>query len=66
MNFLAWKRGPFGAGVASLEAMDPQQSMDWKMIEQTLVQIVKLTGVEQEMSIDSLIVLHPCPAYEVL
>lgn len=64
MNFLVWRRGPMGP-TASIQLLDPQQSMDWKLHEQTIVQIVKLQGVEREMALDSLMVLYPCPAYEV-
>lgn len=66
MNFLVWKRGPFGVGVASLDAMDPQTSMEWKLLEQRIIQIVTLIDAERDMPIDGLIVLHPCPTYEVM
>lgn len=60
MNFLVWRRGLRGP-VASIDLLDPRTMNDWKLIEQTMIQIVPLAGAEREMSLDSLIVLHPCP-----
>ena len=60
MNFLVWRRGLRGPE-ASLRLFDPRTMNDWKLIQQTMIQIVSLTGAEREMSLASLIVLHPCP-----
>lgn len=62
MNFLVWRKGLRGP-VASLDMMDPRQSMDWKLHEQIMIQIVPLVGAERDMPLSSLIVLHPCPEF---
>lgn len=60
MSFLVWRRGLRGP-IASIDAMDPRQSMDWKLHEQTMIQIVTLADHERDMHLASLMVLHPCP-----
>lgn len=64
MNFLVWRRGLHGP-IASLDMMDPRQSMDWKLHEQRMVLIVPLQDHEREMSLASLTVLYPCPEYVI-
>jgi hypothetical protein len=60
MAFLVWRQGIRGP-VASVDAMDPRQSADWKIIQQTMIQIIPLAEHELGMSLSTLIVLHPCP-----
>lgn len=60
MNFLVWRKGLRGPE-ASIDLMDPRTMNDWKLIEQSMIQIVPLSGAEREFSLASLVVLHPCP-----
>lgn len=60
MNFLIWRRGLRGP-IASLDLMDPRQSADWKIHEQTMIQIVPLAEHERGFTLNTLIALHPCP-----
>lgn len=66
MSFLVWKRGPHGRGIASLDTFDPRKMSDWKSMEAITLQILPLVAPYDTMSLDSLVVCFPCPAYEVL
>jgi hypothetical protein len=59
MNFLVWRQGLRGP-VPSIDLFDPRQSGDWKTNQQTTIQIIPLKDHERSMSLDTLIVLHPC------
>lgn len=62
MNFLVWRKGLRGP-IASLDLMDPRQSMDWKIHEQTAIQIVTLADRERGLTLDQVVARHPCPEF---
>lgn len=64
MTFLVWRRGLRGP-VISKDAMDPRQSLDWKVREQETISIVPLGEQTADMHLCSLEVLYPCPAVNV-
>ncbi len=64
MSFFVWRRGPRGPE-ASIDALDPRQSLDWKLHEQRYLQIKPLPSGDTR-TLDQLIEAHPCPAYEAL
>lgn len=60
MNFVVWRRGLHGP-VVSLDLFDPRQSADWKIIEQTMIDIITLSEREKRLSFAEIVALHPCP-----
>ena len=61
-KFLVWKRGTRGP-VASIDSNDPRQSIDWKLHEQSMIQIVPLDPPYDGFELGSLIVCFPCPEH---
>lgn len=63
MNFLVWRRG-FAGPTASLDLMDPRQSVDWPLLQQQIITIITLPPAQQNFTLAEAIAAHPCPPYE--
>jgi hypothetical protein len=63
VNFLIWRQGLRGP-IASIDLFDPRQSADWKIHEQTLIEIVPLANGERDFTLDQAIAAHPCKETE--
>ncbi|WP_024516968.1 hypothetical protein [Bradyrhizobium sp. Tv2a-2] len=61
MGFLVWLRGNKGP-TAQLRLMDPRSSIDWKVMQENVIQIVTLAEHERGYSLDQAVAAHPCPA----
>lgn len=60
MNFFVWRKGLRGP-TAALQDMDPRQSLDWKVNEESTIVIVKLPDEHRDLSLDQAIATYPCP-----
>lgn len=62
MNFFVWIRGLRGPE-PQLHLRNPQESIDWKVMEDNVIGIVKLKEHEHDYTLAQAVAAYPCPEW---
>lgn len=60
--WLVWRKTMRGELAPSLDRMNPQASLDWKLHEQTVAQIIPVPEHLQAKTLDEVAAALPCAA----